>query len=424
MRASTVGTKRNATAREEWAGSAAARAAVVGQEPLSVELREVFRHLAEQLAGDLEGLAAAVRERLRGALPTWMTGTVFTEDEVAAFIVASLRAQLYGFRTGTLPGRSSDLEAIVARVVAEVGDLKLLMNGSRSVQTVLSDAWLELVEKSVSRSSDRRQLQRHGSEYFSRYAGQLSDYATDIYQREIEQAARSGAQRRVHAIRALLEGESLVGAQIDVNLEQHHIGIVAWGEEAAETTRELASVMGRPLLTIGPLNRNWWGWISGGRALDPAQESVLTSFQPGSSARLAVGLEGFGEAGFRATNRQALRARWIARSNGQPVVHYGDVAIEALASENSEDARAFIAHELRGIDDDSSASRRIRETIVAYFAADHNAASAAASLGIHHQTVANRLRVAEERLGRPVGARRGELETALRLRRCLTREVT
>jgi DNA-binding PucR family transcriptional regulator len=98
------------------------------------------------------------------------------------------------------------------------------------------------------------------------------------------------------------------------------------------------------------------------------------------------------------------------------------VAVEALASENRADARAFVAHELRGIDDDSASSLHIRETIAAYFAAEHNAASAAAALGIHQQTVANRLRAAEDRLGRPVGARRVELETALRLRACLDRQ--
>ncbi|HYH53653.1 MAG TPA: hypothetical protein VD761_05950 [Solirubrobacterales bacterium] len=184
--------------------------------------------------------------------------------------------------------------------------------------------------------------------------------------------------------------------------------------------RELASAVGRPLITIGPLNRDWWGWISGRRSLAPEQEAALARFRPGS-ARLAIGLEGFGEAGFRATNRQALRARWIARHRDQPVVHYGDVAVEALASENDEDARTFVAHELRGIDDESLTSQRIRETIAAYFAADHNAVSAAASLGIHHQIVANRRRVAEARLGHPVGGRRVELETALRLRLCLDR---
>ena len=111
--------------------------------------------------------------------------------------------------------------------------------------------------------------------------------------------------------------------------------------------------------------------------------------------------------------------RWVAQRLDLRVAFYADVAIEALASSNRQEARSFIAHELRGIDDGSTASMRIRETILAYFAAEQNAASAAAALGIHQQTVANRLRAAEERLGHPVVSRRVELETALRLRACL-----
>jgi hypothetical protein len=391
--------------------------------PVAPGAREAFRLLAGQLEADLDALSAATRERLREAMPGWMTEAIIAEDEITLFIRASLDAQLSGFRRGVLPERSSALEAIVVQIVAEVGDLKLLLRGCRIVQVILGDAWLELVEHSVESAGERRQLLRHGSEYFSLYAGRLSDYATDIYQREIEQAARSGEQRRTHAIRALLEGGPLVGAQLDVDLEQHHVGVVAWGEEGDAAARELAALLGRPLLTIGPLNKNWWGWISGTRPLSLAQEGDLKRFRPPGPARLALGLESFGEAGFRATNRQALRARWIARNLDRSVVHYGDIAVEALASENQHDARAFVANELRGIDDDSQTSQRIRETIVAYFAADHNAASAAAALGIHHQTVANRLRVAEERLGHPVGARRVELETALRLRLSLGREA-
>jgi hypothetical protein len=387
------------------------------------EAKDEFRQLARQLEAGLDALTGATRERLRETLPTWMTDTIFTEEEVANFIRASLGAQICGFRRGILPKRCSDIDAVGAQAVAEVGELKLLLSGYRIAQMSLWDAWLDLVERSVESAHERQQLLRHGSEYFFRYAGLLSDYVTDIYQRELEQAVRSGEQRRLHAIRALLEGGSLVGSQIDVDLEQHHLGLIAWGEEGHEAARELAAALGRPLLAIGPLNRNWWGWISGTRPLDPGQKRVLRRFEPAGSARLALGLEGFGEAGFRATNRQAMRARWVARSGAGPVVHYGDVAVEALASENHYDARAFVANELRGIDDDSSTSQRIRETIVAYFAADHNAASAAAALGIHQQTVANRLRVAEERLGHPVGARRVELETALRLRLCLGREA-
>ncbi|HEX3734219.1 MAG TPA: helix-turn-helix domain-containing protein [Solirubrobacterales bacterium] len=402
---------------ESEPGRHAARLPTVGP-----EAQEEFRALAARLEAGLDALAVAIRERLREALPTWMTETVFAEEEIADFIRASLGAQLCGFRRGILPERSPRVDFIGARVVAEVGELKLLLSGYRIAQMSLWDAWLDLVEGSAGGAGARRQLLRHGSEYFFRYAGLLSDYVSDIYQRELEQAARTGEQRRIYAIRALLEGESLAGAQLDLDLEQHHIGVVAWGEEGEAAARELAAALGRPLLTVGPLNKNWWGWISGTRGLDASQEGTLRRFRPAGSAGLAIGLEAFGEAGFRATNRQALRARWIARNLDRPVVHYGDVAVEALASENHHDARAFVANELRGIDDDSQTSQRIRETIVAYFAADHNAASAAAALGIHHQTVANRLRVAEERLGHPVGARRVELETALRLRLCLGRE--
>jgi DNA-binding PucR family transcriptional regulator len=57
----------------------------------------------------------------------------------------------------------------------------------------------------------------------------------------------------------------------------------------------------------------------------------------------------------------------------------------------------------------------LRETLRAYFAAEHNAQSAAAALGARRETVTRRLKTIEERLGRPIGERRVELETALRL---------
>jgi hypothetical protein len=391
--------------------------------PVPEGARDEFRQLARELEHGLDALTAATRQRLREALPDWMTDTVFAEEEIANFIRSSLGAQLSGFRRGILPERPTEIDTVGARAVAEVGELKLLLSGYRIAQMSLWDAWLDLVGREVEDPGERQQLLRHGSEYFFHYAGLLSDYVTDIYQRELEQSVRSGEQRRFQAIRTLLEGESLVGSQLDVDFEQHHLGVIAWGEGAEGAMRELAAALGRPLLTIGQLNKNWWGWISGQRPLDLAQERDLGRFRPAGLARLALGLEDFGEAGFRASNRQALRAHWVARSGKRQVVHYGDVAVEALASENIQDARAFVAHELRGIEDDSTASQRIRETIVAYFAADHNAASAAASLGVHHQTVANRLRAAEERLGHPVSSRRVELQTALRLRACLRREA-
>ena len=98
---------------------------------------------------------------------------------------------------------------------------------------------------------------------------------------------------------------------------------------------------------------------------------------------MALGLDEFGEHGFRTTHRQAQRASLLAPTAEPSLTLYSDVAIEALAAENPEEARNFVSRELGAIDDESANSRRIRETLAAYFAAEHNAASAAASLGVH-----------------------------------------
>jgi PucR C-terminal helix-turn-helix domain len=380
-----------------------------------------LERLISTLEADFDRLVASTLEQLRDGLPRWLRESHCIWEEIDEFVRASLRFQLDGFRRGVLPDRPPDVDAAGAQATATVGELKVLLNGYRIAQMCLLEAWFDLVEGSVEPRQERHDMLRCGSEYFSRYAGLLSDYATDIYQREFERSVRTGEQRRFHAIKGLLEGDSLAGSQLDIDLEQHHLGFVGWGEGAEAGARELAATLGRRALMIAALNGSWWGWISGSRPLSPSEERQLEQFEPPAAAGLAFGLEAFGEAGFRATNRQALRARWVARRTHRSIVFYSDVAVEALASVNQDDARAFVARELRGIEDDSTTSQRIRETIVAYFAAEHNAASAAAALGVHQQTVANRLRAAEERLGRPVAGRRVELETALRLRVCLGR---
>lgn len=263
---------------------------------------------------------------------------------------------------------------------------------------------------------------RHGSSYFFEYADLVSRYMAEGYQRGVERAAASGEHHRFQAIKSLLEGDQIAQSRLDIDLNQHHLGLVAWGEGADAAVRRLAADLGRVALLTLRLQNNWWGWISGSSPLDQQGERLLHEFKATPGVRIAFGLEGYGELGFRATNHQALRAQWVAPA-GSAVIHYEDVAVEALATEVQSDARAFVRRELRGIDDMSAASARLRETVDAYLSAELNAASAAAALGVHHQTVANRLRVVEERLGHPVGSRHLELAMALRLWGCLARDV-
>jgi hypothetical protein len=379
-----------------------------------------FARLVGELEGRLDFLADEGLEAMRGRVPRWITETGSVWSQIGDCIRGTLRTEWAAFRDGVLPGRLPDIDATLIVMAARVGDLASLLAGYRFAQMALWGSWFELIEASVSDEVVKRELLRHGSQYFFQYADLVSRYMAEGYQRGVERAAANGEHQRFQAMKGLLEADPLAGSHFDIELNHYHLGLVAWGEGADEAARQLATRLGRPALLSLRLHHNWWGWISGSQPLSPREYDELRRFDPGPGIRIAFGLEGHGEPGFRATNHQALRAQWVAPA-GPAVILYRDVAIEALATEAENDARAFVTHELRGIDDDSASSERLRATLSAYFAAELNAASAAAALGIHHQTVTNRLRAIEERLGHPIGTRDLELAVALRLRALLAR---
>ncbi|HTT96254.1 MAG TPA: helix-turn-helix domain-containing protein [Solirubrobacterales bacterium] len=383
---------------------------------LQPELTSDFARLARALGARLDELSATTVERLQGELPAWVLEEAVGEQVLATFVRESLAAQLRSLSLRFLPGECPPIDAHAARAAARLGDLRMLLGGYRIAHMVLWEGWLAQVRESDVGEETRYELLRLGSRFFFRYAAVLGDHVSAGYQAELERSLRSGEQRRFEAVKAVLEGAATAGEGLDVNLEQHHLGLVAWGADGQEAARELAAALGRRLLSVSPFGHVWWGWLSGSQSLGLVVEDAVSSLPPPPEGGLAVGLEAFGEEGFRVTHRQAQRARRVASRLGRSVVAYADVVVEALLGDDEAEARAFVVHELRGIADDSATSRRIRETIAAYFAAEHNAASAAAALGIHQQTVANRLRAAEERLGHPVSSRRVELEAALRLR--------
>ena len=379
-----------------------------------------FDRLFGELESSVDQLVDSILVRLRERFPASILESAFSREQLVGFGRASLRAQLAAFHRDELPESCPEVDAIAARAVARMGEQESFSSGYRSSQKVLWEAWFVLVEDSPQLDNgERRRLLARGSDFFFRYADLLSDYVAEIYREEAVRLRDNGEQRRFRAIRALLDREPLPAPGLDLDLEQYHLALLAWGSEADAEPRRLAAQLARPLLIVEPLPESWWGWISGARPFERSEEAALQRFQPAPGAGLAVGLQEFGEPGFRASHRQAQRARRLSSEASGSIVRYSDVAVEALASENLEDARAFLARELGPIGDESKTSRQIRETLSAYFAAEHNAASAAATLGIHQQTVANRLRAAEERLGHPIASRRVELELALRLRSSL-----
>jgi DNA-binding PucR family transcriptional regulator len=89
-----------------------------------------------------------------------------------------------------------------------------------------------------------------------------------------------------------------------------------------------------------------------------------------------------------------------------------------LAVGGEELTREFVHAEMGELTRPDRRTAVVRETLSAYFAC-RGTTAAARRLGVSERTVTYRLRHAERMLGRPLTARRAELETALRLHHLL-----
>jgi hypothetical protein len=281
------------------------------------------------------------------------------------------------------------------------------------------DVWLDVVEGMGLDPAARRAVLARGSAFFFDYAEQLGRYVTEAYLAEHETIVGSREQRRVRAVTTLLAGSTSDSEDLGHPLEVRHVAVVARGSGVREALEATAATHGRTLLAVAQPEGEWWAWLSGPRAVEESAITRSLRDRLDDGATAGVGLDAEGPDGFRRSHEEALAARRGADPATSAVASFDAVALVALVAGDTEAAKRFVARELRGLDDPSERSGRLRETLEAWFATGQNAAATAALLGIHEQTVAQRLRAVEDRTGQSPAARRAEIETALRLRRHL-----
>jgi PucR C-terminal helix-turn-helix domain/GGDEF-like domain len=262
------------------------------------------------------------------------------------------------------------------------------------------------------------------------------------YGDERERWVRSAAAVRSESVRALLEGEGLdpetASRQLRYELDRWHLAFVVWGDDQDEAgTRDLA-VLERAAFELGsslgfsspllvpraPLLLGCWLGFRDSfddAALDGLRFDVKEF--PGISAAFGSAVEGVD--GFRQSHFEAMHARRVARlARHAPgaVTLYSDVALPALASADIEHARIFVTSELGPLAADDDTARRLAATLRVYLEENASPRRTAHRLGVHENTVVNRIRAAQEMLDRPIEARASELLVALRLER-LVRET-
>jgi hypothetical protein len=238
---------------------------------------------------------------------------------------------------------------------------------------------------------------------------------TDEYMRELRRTERSPEQHRTERVQRLLSGGHCDTAELGYELECWHIGAIATGAGANELLKQLAGRLGSSLLCVPRGRDNVWAWLGSARAL--SGRDVERAFEVCGNHRgsLAVGEPGKGMEGWRLTHLQAQAAMRVALCRARSFTRYADVALLASVLRDDALSGSLVEIYLAPLGSPTNGGAVLRETLRAYFAAEHNASSAASALGVTRHTVQNRLRTIEEKLGQALRTRQAEIEVALRM---------
>jgi hypothetical protein len=276
--------------------------------------------------------------------------------------------------------------------------------------------------------------------------------------------ARSVADRR-RLVAALVAGDEVpaevAAATLGVDLRQHHLALVLWRQGAAAggaaaggrddaagwSRGQLELAAGRaagrlraPATLAMPADETLAhpGPARAGRAPgEPADapgdallcwltspvpfpaaylEPLAELFGARSEVRVAVGVPGQGQAGFRRSHLASADAYRVARAAGRPgVTGYADVGALALLSADPERARWFVAEELGRLAEAGPGLGDLRATALCYLESGRNLMDTARRLHVHRNTVVYRLAKVARLLGRPVDERAFATQAALTL---------
>jgi DNA-binding PucR family transcriptional regulator len=265
----------------------------------------------------------------------------------------------------------------------------------------------------------------------------LEHRLTEYYMVERERRLRGTSAMRSEQVRTILDGSPVdirnASATLRYELDRRHVAYVVWTtgatldapngnvlfgemERVAANVAALLGVTDHLTVPLGGYLACWAGFRQAPRA-----ETLTGSLALATNRRINVALGQIGEGigGFKRSHEEALLARRVhqLRSDGrQPTcIRFSEVALEVMLTQSRDEARHFVAQQLGGLAAEDTSVARLRETLRVFLEENGSFQSAAARLGVHKNTVAYRVRRAEELLGYGVRERPLELQTALRL---------
>jgi hypothetical protein len=239
--------------------------------------------------------------------------------------------------------------------------------------------------------------------------------AADEYGQAERSRPASHEARLVEQVRRLLAGETADPALLGYELDGHHLGLVARSSQARALVRSLAKEIGCRSLVLAPSEEEMWAWL--GSARDPVDAAAVRSWldahgDPGLP--IGMGEAKSGLSGWRLTHLQAGEAVWVAAAKPAPAVEYREAAILISIARDPVFTTSLQESYLHPLSR-TREPETLRKTLRMYFQTDGNGSSTASALGVTRQTVANRIRTAEQCIGLPLRECRDALQAALSL---------
>jgi sugar diacid utilization regulator len=208
---------------------------------------------------------------------------------------------------------------------------------------------------------------------------------------------------------------------LDYSLGDTHVALLLDTGCSRQPDREIAALRAaadaRGTLVLQHGAHSWVVWLGFRNGFGNAQRSRLRRAVAETGFTVAAGEPCAGVPGLRRTREQALEAARVQRAlgtEGHRCLWAREVRLESLLLNDEQRARDFVAEELGQLAANDPQAARLRETLLAWLATGSHV-SAAAMLGVHENTVRNRIRAAEDILGASLLPRRTELQVALRL---------
>jgi hypothetical protein len=382
--------------------------------------------LARELAGRSDDIAAEILWQARLEMPD-LVDEPDGWDALYTALDEGARAVAGALERGDDP-ESLHLPPVTLAFVRETArrgvPLTPLMRVYRFVRSVLlADAIARLTEIAQGREALGAATELY-SAWLLAYLDRSQATAEETYAVERDRWLHSSEASSADAIEAILSGrqsdELLASQRLRHDLRLNHVALVAWGdggERLGEVFAELGGHVGRGCGARPPA-RACHAFGMDRRAGAPFEDRELESLTGDARASVALGTSQPGIEGFRRSHQQALEARRIAMLAGRrtgSVTRYAAVALAALATADLDQARGFVTTQLGALAGDDDVALRLAATLRVYLDENLSPMRAARRLGIHENTVANRVRQAEKLIGHPLAAQRLEVHVALAL---------